>query len=267
MTISEQYSGGYSLLIIDQFKQRTFAQQGAFLKPYLTTGLTVLDCGCGPGSMTLDMAELVAPGDVCGIDFSPIQIEQALLLQKQRGITNAAFTTGSAYQLPYDDGQFDVVFAHAVLYHLQHPEQALAEFRRVLKPGGLVALRDACHIGDIMFPPSAGLSALWDCIDKVFNDQGGDINFGAAHKQLLLAQGFQDITISCSYDTFATAAEKDSIRRYWQHFLAHDHRQLLVEQHGVTSEQLDQLCTALDDWYASPASFFARARCEAVARK
>jgi ubiquinone/menaquinone biosynthesis C-methylase UbiE len=267
MTTTEQYSGGYSPLIIDQFKQRTFAKQGAFLQPYLTAGLTVLDCGCGPGSMTLDIAELVSPGTVFGIDYSPIQIEQALLLQQLRAITNANFTTGSAYQLPFDDGQFDVVFAHAVLYHLQQPEQVLAEFRRVLKPGGLVALRDACHTGDMMVPWSTNLAAAWDTINKVFCHQGGNIYFGSQHKQLLLEQGFQNITVSCSYDTFASATEKDSIRSYWQQFLNVDHRPLILEQHWLTATELDQQCAALDHWCANPASFFARARCEAIARK
>lgn len=267
MTAPECYSGGYSPLIIDQFKQRAFAKQGAFLLPYLTAGSAVLDCGCGPGSMTLDIAELVSPGFASGIDSSPIQIEQALLLQKQRAVENAGFGVGSAYRLPYADERFDVVFAHAVLYHLQQPERALAEFRRVLKPGGLVALRDACHSGDMMMPLSADLTAVWDVIDKVFTHQGGNIHFGYQHKQLLLAQGFHDIVVSCSYDTFASDAEKDSIRSYWIQFLSVEHRQLVLEQGWLTEAALAHLCAALDQWCSNPGSFFARARCEAVARK
>ena len=267
MNTTEHYSGGYSPLIINQFKQRIFAQQGAFLRPYLTNGLNVLDCGCGPGSMTLDIAELIQPGQIFGIDFSAIQIEQALQLQKQRGISNAQFTTGSAYQLPYEDQQFDVVFAHAVLYHLQNPELALAEFRRVLKPGGLVALRDACHTGDIMTPMSTALAEAWLTIHRVFTHQGGDIYFGAKHKRLLLDQGFDTVKISCSYDTFESAAEKDSIRTYWQQFLAVDHRQLILENNWLTTTALTQQCAAFDTWHGDPASFFARARCEAIAYK
>jgi ubiquinone/menaquinone biosynthesis C-methylase UbiE len=267
MTTTEQYSGGYSPLIIDQFKQRTFTKQGAFLQPYLTSGLSVLDCGCGPGSMTLDIAELVKPGLVFGIDSSPIQIEQALSLQQQRAISNVSFTTGSAYQLPYPDEQFDVVFAHAILYHLQQPELALAEFRRVLKPNGLVALRDTCHSGDMMMPESANLAAVWDVIEKIFTYQGGNIYFGSQHKQVLLDQGFQDITLSYSYDTFASDAEKDSICSYWKQFLTVEHHALILEQQWLTESELEQQCAVLDQWYANPASFFARARCEAIARK
>jgi ubiquinone/menaquinone biosynthesis C-methylase UbiE len=265
--MTEQYSGGYSAQIIDQFKQRTFSNQGAFLQSYLSAGLSVLDCGCGPGSMTLDIAELVNPGQVFGIDSSPIQIEQALITQKERAIINASFVSGSAYSLPYVDEQFDVVFAHAVLYHLKKPEQALAEFFRVLKPGGLVALRDACHSGDMMMPESTDLMAVWGTIEKVFKHQGGNIYFGSQHKKLLLEQGFQHIKVTCSYDTFASDIEKDSIRSYWQQFLNLDHRQLILDQQWLTAIELEQQCKALDEWCANPASFFARARCEAIASK
>jgi ubiquinone/menaquinone biosynthesis C-methylase UbiE len=264
---TEQYSGGYSPLIIDQFKQRSFAKQGAFLLPHLRSGLDVLDCGCGPGSMTLDIAELVAPGLVHGMDSSPIQIEQALRLQQERGQKNVRFTTGSAYRLPYDDGQFDVIFAHALLYHLQHPEQAVAEFHRVLKPGGIVGLRDACHTGDLMVPWNEGLAAVWRLIGHVFTHQGGNINFGSQHKRLLLAHAFQGIDISCTYDTFASDAEKQSIRDYWVQFLRVDHAQLIVEQGWGSVKDLEDLCAALAAWGADPASFFARTRCEAIARK
>ena len=267
MSTTEQYSGGYSSLVVDQFKQRTLARQGAFVLPHFRAGLTVLDCGCGPGSMTLDVADLVHPGQVFALDSSPIQIEQALLLQKQRATANVSFVTGSAYALPYADEQFDVVFAHALLYHLRNPAQALAEFRRVLKRGGIVAIRDACHTGDMMMPESPELTATWETIGKVFAHHGGNINFGGQHKQMLLDQGFRDITISCSYDMFASVVEKNDICRYWQTYLATDHRPLILEQHWLTEAELERQCASLAAWCANPASFFARARCEAIASK
>lgn len=267
MATIEQYSGGYSSLIVDQFKQRTLARQGAFLLPHLRPGLTVLDCGCGPGSMTLDVADLVYPGQVFALDSSPMQIEQALLLQQQRATANVSFRTGSAYALPYADDQFDVVFAHALLYHLRNPAEALSEFRRVLKQGGIVALRDACHTGDMMIPESPELAATWETIERVFAYSGGNINFGSQHTQILLDHGFRDITISCSYDMFASVTEKKDICRYWQTFLANDHRQLILEQQWLTEGELARQCRSLAAWCERPASFFARARCEAIASK
>ena len=61
--------------------------------------------------------------------------------------------------------------------------------------------------------------------------------------------------------------EKDSIRSYWHQFLNADHRQLILAEQWLTEEELDQQCKALDQWCANPASFFARARCEAIASK
>ena len=267
MVTPAEYSGGYSSLIIEQFKQRTLATQGAFVLPHLRPGLAVLDCGCGPGSITLDIADLVQPGQVFALDHSTLQINQARLLQRQRATANVTFITGSAYALPYLDGQFDVVFAHALLYHLRNPARAVAEFRRVLKPDGFVAVRDACHTGDMMIPASPELAATWDTISKVFAHHGGNIDFGAQHTSLLRDHGFRDITVSCSYDMFASAPEKDGIRHYWQTFLAADHRDLILAQQWLTEAELARQCAALDAWCAHPAGFFARARCEAIARR
>lgn len=264
---TENYCGGFSSLIVEQFKQRTLAKQGAFLIPHLRPGITLLDCGCGPGSMTLEIAELVYPGQVFGLDNSPIQIEQALLLQQQRSTTNVHFGTGSAYQLPYPDDHFDVVLAHALLYHLRDPGQALTEFRRVLKHGGIVAIRDACHIGDMMIPESPRLTSTWGTIEKVFAHNGGNINFGSRHKQILLDIGFRDITISSSYDMFSSVQERQDIVRYWTTFLSIDHRQLILDQCWLTESELVWQCDALASWSKDPASFFARARCEAIAIK
>jgi ABC-type sugar transport system ATPase subunit len=187
---------------------------------------------------------------------------------KEKDSARSAF--GIVFQDPSLDDEltaYENMQLHAVLYHLQKPEQALAEFFRVLKPGGLVALRDACHSGDMMMPLNTELTAVWDTIEKVFSHQGGNIYFGSQHKELLLKQGFQNIKVSCSYDTFASDIEKDSIRSYWHQFLNSDHRQLILAEKWLTVTELEHQCNALDQWCANPASFFARARCEAIASK
>src|SRR5919108_330976 len=110
-----------------------------FLLPYLRSGLDVLDAGCGVGSIALDLAPTVAPGRIVGIDVDPLQIEVARKWAADRGIENAGFVTASVLQLPFDDATFDVVYANAVLLYVREPVRALAEMRRVLRPGGLAA--------------------------------------------------------------------------------------------------------------------------------
>ena len=122
--------------------RRTAAKEGAFFLRHLRPGMRVLDVGCGPGSITLGFAEAVAPGEVIGVDFQQSQVAQAQALSDARGIMNSRFEVADAYRLPFPDGSFDAVFAHAVLWHLREPLKALAEMRRVLRPNGIVGVRD-----------------------------------------------------------------------------------------------------------------------------
>jgi ubiquinone/menaquinone biosynthesis C-methylase UbiE len=94
--------------------------------------MQVLDCGCGPGSITVDVAQRIAPGTVVGIDVDAVQVEQARRLAGERGIANARFEVGSVYELPFPDASFDAAFANNVLNHLGDPLRALLEMRRVL---------------------------------------------------------------------------------------------------------------------------------------
>jgi len=68
---------------------RTVAIEGAFLKPHIKSCMNVLDVGCGPGSITLGLAEIVSPGEAIGIDLRPSQVEKAETLRSVRGIKNA----------------------------------------------------------------------------------------------------------------------------------------------------------------------------------
>jgi SAM-dependent methyltransferase len=117
------------------FATRTASREGAFFLPYLHPGMQVLDVGCGPGSITLGLAEVVAPGEAVGIDLQPTQIEQARALAVERGVDNVRFEVAEAYRLPFPAQSFDAAFAHGVLMHLREPVRALVEIRRVLRSG------------------------------------------------------------------------------------------------------------------------------------
>ncbi len=118
--------------------------------------MQLLDVGCGPGAITVGLAGVVAPGEVVGVDFQATQVDQARALAAERGVVNARFEIGDAYQLPFPDGSFDALFAHAVLMHLRDPVRALAEMRRVLRPGGIAGVRDP-DLGAVVFTPATSL--------------------------------------------------------------------------------------------------------------
>jgi ubiquinone/menaquinone biosynthesis C-methylase UbiE len=133
----ESYSQRANPVFEAELALRTAAKEGAFFVPFLRPGMRVLDLGCGPGSITLGLAETVAPGEVIGVDLQPSQVAQAQALGAARGMMNARFEVADVYRLPFPDGSFDAAFAHVVLMHLREPVRALAEMRRVLRPGGI----------------------------------------------------------------------------------------------------------------------------------
>src|SRR4051812_35402476 len=139
----EVYSHGHHKSVVNAHAIRTAEDCAAYLLPELKPGMMLLDVGCGPGSITVDLAELVAPGQVIGLDRSDDVLTQAAELAALRGIENATFVSGNIYDLEFDDDTFDVVHAHQVLQHLTDPVAALYEMRRGLKPRGIVAVRGA----------------------------------------------------------------------------------------------------------------------------
>jgi len=106
-------------------------------------GIKVLEIGCGSGSYTTFVARAVGPeGAVCALDIQPKMLEQ--LAQKldqpeNADLTNITLYEQSAYELPFDDGTFDVVYMVTVLFEIPDRQRALAEIRRVLKPDGKLA--------------------------------------------------------------------------------------------------------------------------------
>jgi ubiquinone/menaquinone biosynthesis C-methylase UbiE len=134
----ESYSQRANPVFEAELALRTAAKEGAFFLPYLRPGMRLLDLGCGPGSITLGLAEKVAPGEVVGVDLQPSQVAQAQELSAARGVKNVRFEIADVYRLPFPDASFDAVFAHVVLMHLREPVRALMEMRRVLRPGGIV---------------------------------------------------------------------------------------------------------------------------------
>src|SRR5204862_7753866 len=138
----ETYTHGHAPATVRQHGQRTAEEAAAFLLPELRAGMRLLDVGCGPGSITRGLAERTAPGEVIGLDLSRETLQAARHDADVRGLRNLRYEEGSVYELPFPDGSLDVAYAHQVLQHLRQRDAALREMLRVVRPGGLVAIRD-----------------------------------------------------------------------------------------------------------------------------
>ena len=199
------YDSGFTLV---QHAARTAEKQAAFLLPHLRPGMSLLDCGCGSGSITVGLARAVAPGQTVGVDISPMEIERAQARAASLGITDVHFLVGSIYALDFASSSLDVVFSHNVLEHLADPSWALAEMRRLLKPGGIIAIRDY-DIGGVLVQPPERLLIDWlALLGKDWQRVSGDPRFARRLPQVLSTAGFVDLDVSASYDVFAGEAAR-----------------------------------------------------------
>lgn len=184
------YSLGYGEATHQWMSQRTAATHAAYFLPHLSPGMRLLDCGCGPGSITLGLATAVAPGETVGLDRESLQIERARTLAAAEGIQNVRFVEGDVAQLPFVDASFDAVFAHAVLYHVPDPLQALRDWCRVLKLGGLVGVRDTDYSVWLLEPTPPLLDQFRTLSLRVAAHHGASPTYARHQRELLVAAGF-----------------------------------------------------------------------------
>jgi len=241
---------------------------GVFL-PYLKSGMCLLDCGCGVGSITIDLAEIVAPGPVIGLDMDDSQLEIARQSARERGLTNVTFEQGNVYQLRFEAGTFDAVLAHTLLYHLSDPLQALKEFYRLLKPGGVVAISDDDLNTITVSPDHPLVSKLTNLMTRIVLFNGGNPFYSRHLRSLLLEAGF------ARSEGFAVAADYygrlDETRRMATiiHRLLNDPalRQIVLTQGWATQSELEEICSWIQEWGERPDAFLAIMYCAALGWK
>lgn len=245
MQTSENYTPGYTQNASDFMAQRSAKTHAAFLLPHLRDSLRLLDCGCGPGSVTCDFARILAAGRVTGVDREESQIERARNRAASQQLQNASFQVGSIYELPFPEASFDVVFAHAVFEHLAPPAAALAELHRVLAPGGLIALRSPDWGGFIVAPATDGLQTAISRYMEIQTANGGDVHVGRKFPGLLRSAGFQSCSFSATYECYQSPP-------FIGEYLA-----LRLAASGAQAE-----AEALREWSRHPDAVFAQAWCE-----
>lgn len=263
LPVKEQYSQRANPGFEAIMSLRTAEKEGAFFLRHLRPGMRVLDVGCGPGSITLGFAETVSPGEVVGVDFQPSQVSLAQGLSVARGMKNTRFEVADAYRLPFPDGSFDAVFANAVMWHLREPLRALTEVRRVLRPGGIVGIRD-CDWGGRIHAPTTPLLEQWYALTiKIRQRNGGDPYLGRHNRRLLLEAGFARPEASVSVWSAGTPEEVRVCAAFLSAQL-HGFASTALEEGWMDRTTVEKVAAEIDVWAGRPDALYFDTYCEAL---
>jgi ubiquinone/menaquinone biosynthesis C-methylase UbiE len=254
---SDRYTHGHHPSVLRSHSWRTAGNSASYLLSHLAPGQCLLDVGCGPGTITADLAALVAPGEVVAVDNAPSVLASCRSTLEDRGVTNARVEEADAYHLPYDDDSFDVVHAHQVLQHLGDPVAALVEMRRVCRPGGVVAARDSDYPAKTWYPLDPWLDRWMAMYLAVARANGAE---PAAGRRLLAwarKAGFSEVTASASVWCFATPAEREWWGDLWaERVLSSSLADQALRGGFAHREDLEQMSQAWRRWAADPDGWY-----------
>jgi ubiquinone/menaquinone biosynthesis C-methylase UbiE len=261
------YTHGHHESVLRSHTWRTAENSSAYVLPYLRTGQAVLDVGCGPGTITADLALLVAPGEVVGLDASAEVVAQAQSHATALGLANVRFEVGDLFALPYPDESFDVVHLHQVLQHLADPAAALVQLRRVLRPDGLLAARDSDYGAFTWAPDDPWLDRWLALYFDVTRRNGHDARIGPKLPALARAAGFDDVATSSSTWTFADPASRAWWGDLWADRIRYSRIGEQAVEYGLSDrDELESIAAAFLRWAAAPDSVFVTTHVEIVAR-
>ena len=253
------YTTDHSSSVLQTHNWRTVANSAPHLLPHIKPNMAILDIGCGPGSISVDLARRVPQGHVTGIEYISDPLDQAQSLAASEGVTNVDFRVGDIHSLDFPDNSFDIVHVHQVLQHIADPVKSLREMRRVAKTdGGIVAARESAQY--TWYPENAGIKSWWNLTDKMSMAKGCSACSGRYIHVWAREAGFdrEKIRKSAGSWCFSSPAE----RAYWGGSMEGRAKssglsKTAVEEGLATQEELNQMAQGWrtftedeDGWFA-----------------
>jgi 2-polyprenyl-3-methyl-5-hydroxy-6-metoxy-1,4-benzoquinol methylase len=261
------YTHGHHDSVLRSHRWRTAENSAAYLLPHLRPGLDLLDVGCGPGTLTVDLATRLAPGGtVTGVDVADV-VEAATELAQEQHVDNVRFVRGDFRTLGLTPHSYDVVHAHQVLQHLRDPVGALQEMARLARPGGLVAVRDSDYSAFAWAPAHEGLDRWLEVYLAVTRRNGAEADAGRHLLGWAHAARLTDVTYTSSTWTFATPDERAWWADLWaERTVASSFGEQAVEYGIATAGELAAIAAAWRSWAEHPDAVFLVVHGELVAR-
>ncbi len=264
----EPFYGYHVDVIQDQYATRGVKNVVDFFTQHLKPGMSVLDCGCGPGTITQDVARIVAPGKVIGCDLEPGMVERAASLAESEDLPNLSFQVGNILDLPFEDDTFDAVMSCAVTEHLSEPVKAMSELGRVVKKGGIVGITRTDWSANLIAPPCDAVSRFFELFESGFHIQGGTMNGGKNLPNMLSEAGLKVVDLLIAFSGTYISEPGNPMVNGWAEWIENLPLFDRVIEEGLTDRaELDAMCAEMREWAAQPGTLAATAGCRALARK
>ncbi|MCL2316128.1 MAG: methyltransferase domain-containing protein [Actinomycetia bacterium] len=251
-----RYTHGHAPSVVGFHATRSVADSFQYGVARLAPGQTVLDVGCGPGSITVDLARIVAPGRVIAIDQDAGVLSSARSLAAAQGADNVEFAVMDAASLDLPDSSVDVVHAHQVLQHVPDPVTVLKEMARVTRPGGVIAARDGDYSAFTWFPPHPGLDEWRRLYVTIARRNGGEPDAGRHLLAWAHAAGLTDVVATSSTSTYAAGEGARAWGAMWAERILHSGIGTQLIEAGLASQDdLSAISAAWLEWSRDPDAF------------
>lgn len=263
----DRYTHGHHESVVQSHARRRAEVEAWFLLPELRSGMRLLDVGCGPGTVTTGLARAVAPGGVVGIDLSADVLGFARGHAASERVENVTFQLGDVYRLDFADGAFDVVYANQLLQHLTDPVRAISEMRRVLKPGGLLAVRDADYATMCPSPKFPEFDDWNELYHQVAYRNRAEPDAGRELTRWVRAAGFHDYELRPDVATF-DGEDARTWGRTWSQRILHSEVGSQALEYGYAEQSdLDRISEGWTRFAEAEEPFFMFAQIAVLARR
>ena len=260
------YTHGHSDAVLRSHRWRTAANSAAYLLPHLSAEMSFLDIGCGPGTLTVDLARHVRSDLMVGVDLDAGVVLEATGHAQERGIP-VTFRVDDLGTMERTGEGFDVVHAHQVLQHVGDPVASLQAMARLAKPGGLIAARDASYPAMHWWPELPGLDRWLDLYNKVTIRNGGTPDAGQRMLHWGHKAGLSDVRYSSSTWTYATPSERAWWSSLWRDRVTSSRLGESALVYGLaTRDDLHEIGEAWTTWASHDDAIFVVVHGELLAR-